>query len=168
MAPAGMRLGRQTHLVCQIIQIAKICHTALSLSTKQISSLPLYKAIWRCRRVDSLHAARKLVGSKRSVFLFCWLATTNDGRVYCLQYLTIIFLESSAMTLQHILLVLSIVAALVAATPLDDYVNKPDSNYKYEQVGEPFIGEGYKIYFVNMTSQRWLTGQSTRDRSSVT
>ena len=47
----------------------------------------------------------------------------------------------------------------VGGTPLDDYVNAPDSHYKYEEVSKPFEGDGYKTYFLNMTSQKWLNGE---------
>lgn len=57
-----------------------------------------------------------------------------------------------------ILVVLSLGAA-VESTPLDDYVNKPDPTYKYDDLGNPFKGEGYTSYFINMTSQTWLSGK---------
>ena len=44
-------------------------------------------------------------------------------------------------------------------TPLDDYVNKPDSTYKYEDLGDPDVEEGYKTYYINLTSQTWLTSK---------
>lgn len=40
-------------------------------------------------------------------------------------------------------------------TPLDDYVNKPDSNYKYELI-QTYDLTDYKLYILNMTSQKWL------------
>ncbi|WAQ96729.1 APRA-like protein [Mya arenaria] len=40
------------------------------------------------------------------------------------------------------------------ATPLDDYVNKPDPTYKYD-ILETFGGPGYTLYNINMTSQTW-------------
>ena len=46
----------------------------------------------------------------------------------------------------------------VESTPLDDYVNKPDPTYRYEDLGNPFKGEGYTSYFINLTSQTWLSG----------
>eukprot|EP01147_Barroeca_monosierra_P005306 gene5306-7078_t len=43
-------------------------------------------------------------------------------------------------------------------TPLDEYVNKPDPNYKWFEVpNSTFTGPGYKGYVLNMTSQQWLT-----------
>lgn len=44
------------------------------------------------------------------------------------------------------------------ATPLDDYVNKPDPTYKYELIGDPETNDGYTTYYVNLTSQTWLNG----------
>ena len=44
-----------------------------------------------------------------------------------------------------------------ASTPLDDYVNKEDPTYEYRDLGNPFKGEGYTSYFINMTSQTWLS-----------
>lgn len=50
------------------------------------------------------------------------------------------------------------IASLVDATALDDYVNKPDSHYRYSDLGKPYHGDGYTTYFLNMTSQKWLNG----------
>ncbi len=47
----------------------------------------------------------------------------------------------------------------VGATPLDDYVNKPDPTYEYRDLGNPFKGDGFTSYFINMTSQTWLSGK---------
>ena len=44
------------------------------------------------------------------------------------------------------------------ATPLDDYVQRDDGVFSYSEVREPFWGDTSTLYFVNMTSQRWLTG----------
>lgn len=43
-------------------------------------------------------------------------------------------------------------------TPLDDYVKKPDSTYKYEDTGMKLKLDGYTAYYINMTSQTWLSG----------
>jgi len=48
---------------------------------------------------------------------------------------------------------------VVCATPLDDYVNKPDSSYTFTDLGNAFHGDGYTSYFINMTSQTWLSGE---------
>ena len=47
-----------------------------------------------------------------------------------------------------------------ATTPLDDYVNKPDSTYEYRDMGNSYRGDGYTSYFINMTSQTWLSRMS--------
>ena len=49
--------------------------------------------------------------------------------------------------------------AAATATPLDDYVNKPDATYEYRDLGNPYRGDGFTSYFVNMTSQTWLSGE---------
>ena len=41
-------------------------------------------------------------------------------------------------------------------TPLDDYVNRPDPNYKWRALTEYSL-EGCSLYVLNMTSQQWLT-----------
>ncbi|XP_064606085.1 autocrine proliferation repressor protein A-like [Liolophura sinensis] len=43
------------------------------------------------------------------------------------------------------------------STPLDDYVNKADPNYKYEVLDWKYRGDGFTLYLINMTSQQWLT-----------
>jgi hypothetical protein len=53
----------------------------------------------------------------------------------------------------------------VFSAALDDYVWKPDSNYKWEYMGSQFDLHGQDVkkehswtgYVLNMTSQRWLT-----------
>ena len=47
------------------------------------------------------------------------------------------------------------ICSLVEATPLDDYVNKPDSNYKWFLV-KAYSMTGYSVYVLNVTSQKWL------------
>ena len=47
----------------------------------------------------------------------------------------------------------------VRGTALDDYVNKYDPTYTYKEIGTPFKGDGFTSYFINMTSQTWLTGK---------
>ena len=42
-------------------------------------------------------------------------------------------------------------------TPLDDYVNAPDSTYKWEDLNITLDGPGWTAYVVNMTSHSWLT-----------
>ena len=53
----------------------------------------------------------------------------------------------------------------VESTPLDDYVNKPDPTYKYEDLGNPWRGDGYTSYFINLTSQTWLSGKQLAKKS---
>ena len=45
------------------------------------------------------------------------------------------------------------------ATPLDDYVNKPDPTYRYDVI-DKLRGPTYTLYTVNMTSQTWKPGSS--------
>ena len=59
------------------------------------------------------------------------------------------------------LAIVTVVVALTTATPLDDYVNKPDATYRYRDLGNPFKGDGYTSYFINMTSQTWLSRMYT-------
>ena len=44
---------------------------------------------------------------------------------------------------------------IVSATPLDDYVNQPDDHYKFELL-KTYEMNGYKLYILNLTSQKWL------------
>ena len=46
------------------------------------------------------------------------------------------------------------VLTLCEATPLDDYVNKPDPTYSYTVI-DKIRGPTYTFYTVNMTSQTW-------------
>lgn len=46
---------------------------------------------------------------------------------------------------------------LTSGTPLDDYVNKPDPSYKFRDLEKPVKMDGYTVYFINMTSQTWLS-----------
>ena len=45
--------------------------------------------------------------------------------------------------------------AVVNATPLDDYVNTPDSHYNYVLLKQ-YSMKDYTFYVLNMTSQKWL------------
>lgn len=47
--------------------------------------------------------------------------------------------------------------SLVACTPLDDYVNKPDPSYEFRDLGNSVKMDGYTVYYLNMTSQTWLS-----------
>lgn len=62
----------------------------------------------------------------------------------------------------HLLLLLALFVALFSAdvinkTPLDDYVWAQDDHYHWEVIGETYHGRGFKGYYLNMTSQAWLT-----------
>eukprot|EP01121_Diplochlamys_sp_Union-15-3_P013406 TRINITY_DN4155_c0_g3_i1.p1 TRINITY_DN4155_c0_g3~~TRINITY_DN4155_c0_g3_i1.p1 ORF type:complete len:439 (-),score=70.92 TRINITY_DN4155_c0_g3_i1:205-1521(-) len=57
---------------------------------------------------------------------------------------------------------LLLIIALVYCTPLDDYVNAPDPNYKYE-ITRVVQKVGFKMYTVNITSQGWLTPNDTNN-----
>ena len=58
------------------------------------------------------------------------------------------------ITIPLISLQLILIVTLCVATPLDDYVNKPDPAYSYSIIGK--IPEpSYTVYIVNMTSQTW-------------
>lgn len=47
--------------------------------------------------------------------------------------------------------------AWAAATPLDDYVHKPDPSYEFRDLKIPVKMDGYTVHFLNMTSQTWLS-----------
>lgn len=61
-------------------------------------------------------------------------------------------LKDAFLPVGFILLALS---GYLSATPLDDYVNTPDSHYKYELI-KSYVMPGYKLFVLNMTSQKWL------------
>ena len=43
----------------------------------------------------------------------------------------------------------------INSTPLDDYVNEPDPHYSYQLI-QTYTEVGYKVYVLNMTSQKWM------------
>lgn len=43
-------------------------------------------------------------------------------------------------------------------TPLDDYVKTPDPHYNYTLL-QTYRIEGYTLYILNFTSQKWLDGK---------
>ena len=43
----------------------------------------------------------------------------------------------------------------IFGTPLDDYVNQPDSHYGYTLL-TTYKQDGYSLYILNFTSQKWL------------
>lgn len=46
----------------------------------------------------------------------------------------------------------------IDGTPLDDYVNEPDDHYRYDILKEEQFFD-YKLYYINMTSQKWQNGK---------
>ena len=70
-----------------------------------------------------------------------------------------------ANILWSVLLLISSLVVLQASssrssgvTELDDYVNAPDDTYSYKLIYE-YEGDGFTTYYLNMTSQKWLTGK---------
>lgn len=51
-------------------------------------------------------------------------------------------------------LLVSLAIAETYATPLDDYVNTPDPHFNYTLI-QTYTRVGYKVYVLNMTSQKW-------------
>jgi len=58
-------------------------------------------------------------------------------------------------------ILLTFIVVHIHSTPLDDYVNTPDSHYEWKMVNWTFKGDGYTMYCINMTSQKWLTENET-------
>jgi hypothetical protein len=64
------------------------------------------------------------------------------------------------MEISTILLIISLMTVELAhPTPLDDYVNTPDPHYNYSLV-HVYELTGYKLYIINMTSQKWQDGKT--------
>lgn len=59
-----------------------------------------------------------------------------------------------ARTIQAMLVVLLALVTVSLATPLDDYIAKPDPSYHYELVSTVNHPQG-KVYVIDMTSQTW-------------
>ena len=59
-----------------------------------------------------------------------------------------------------LLLIILQASSLCLSTVLDDYVSAPDDAYSYRALREPYKGDGFTTYFLNMTSQKWLTGMT--------
>lgn len=57
---------------------------------------------------------------------------------------------------KSVALIAVICLAVVAADPLDDYVNKPDPTYKWEPVNS-VRGVNYTAYNIKLTSQTWMS-----------
>ena len=47
------------------------------------------------------------------------------------------------------------------STPLDDYVNAYDSHYNYSLI-KTYVMTGYKLFILNMTSQKWYDGNKLK------
>ena len=61
--------------------------------------------------------------------------------------------------------VLLALVACVAATPLDDYIKKPEPLFAYSDTGIRLNGTGWNGFLWNFTSQQWLT---EKDRCVLT
>ena len=73
--------------------------------------------------------------------------------------MSIIASQWSMLLLISSLVVLQASSSLSSgATALDDYVNAPDDTYSYKLIYE-YEGPGFTTYYLNMTSQKWLTGK---------
>jgi hypothetical protein len=55
------------------------------------------------------------------------------------------------------LFLLCLLAGYATSTPLDDYVNKPDPTYEFRDLGRSVKMNNYTVYYINMTSQTWLS-----------
>lgn len=62
------------------------------------------------------------------------------------------------MTCLNFSLILIVCLGITLQTPLDDYVNTPDDNYKYEVIKITQFFD-YKLVYINMTSQKWQDGK---------
>ncbi len=65
-------------------------------------------------------------------------------------------------TFALVLIALLLAAGTCLATPLDDYVAKPDTNYAYYVEGK-VAGDGYTAYQIFMTSQQWRVESEVDD-----
>ena len=72
-------------------------------------------------------------------------------------------LHRGSSTSSALLSVCAMVAliALAAATPLDDYIKKPEPLFAYSDTGIRLNGTGWNGYLWNFTSQQWLTSQDS-------
>ena len=67
--------------------------------------------------------------------------------------------QCAMVTILSLLLVVLQVSSCLS-TALDDYVNAPDPTYSYKALRQPYKGDGFTTYYINMTSQKWLTGRT--------
>src|SRR4051794_17450811 len=61
----------------------------------------------------------------------------------------------SKMLVKSVALMAAICLVVVSATPLDDYVNKPDNTYKWEMINS-VRGLNFTAYNIKLTSQTWM------------
>ena len=54
-------------------------------------------------------------------------------------------------------LLLSGFVSSAECTPLDDYVKKSDPSYEWQEILSPVRMDNYTVYYLNMTSQTWLS-----------
>ena len=86
---------------------------------------------------------------------------TRENIVNSLKSRELVLLRlSMAMKLSLILLLVQ-ASSLCLSTVLDDYVNAPDATYSYRAIRQPYKGAGFTTYYLNMTSQKWLTGMTS-------
>jgi len=63
------------------------------------------------------------------------------------------------MFTKFIIALIALIVAFVASHPLDDYINNGDDSFSWTQYGDPWRIDkiGITGYYLNVTSQRWLT-----------
>ena len=72
-------------------------------------------------------------------------------------HIRLIITTEKAENMDHLFVLIPLLLGILGsgkATPLDDYVNKPDPTYKYTILSK-HKGVGYTLYTINMTSQTW-------------
>ncbi|CAL1541759.1 unnamed protein product [Lymnaea stagnalis] len=77
-----------------------------------------------------------------------------------LEILYLLYLNTMGSGVILLAVVVATVVLTTTATPLDHYVNQPDSTYTYRYLTS-ITGPDYSIYILNMTSQTWLTDKVT-------
>lgn len=68
---------------------------------------------------------------------------------------------STHKMLSIVAVLVAVAVTMVAATPLDDYVSRPDASYGWNATDKNFTSLGYTAYFFNLSSQTWLTAADT-------
>lgn len=56
------------------------------------------------------------------------------------------------------ILILIFLLNTCSLTPLDDYVNTPDSTFGWQRL-ETYPRPTYTVYVLNLTSQKWMDGE---------